>query len=98
MSALDNGNAALAFVAISRLANIDSSAVRAAVNARSAKGLQAISWKAGFPAQDSVHIQMALGRIPPDEIITPRPDGTYDASESEMMWQLELFTEEAKVG
>ena len=98
MSALDNGNTALAFVAISRLANIDSSAVRAAVNARSAKGLQAISWKAGFPAQDSVHIQMALGRIPPDEIITPRPDGTYDASESEMMWQLELFTEEAKVG
>jgi len=98
MTALDDGNVAFAMAAIARLADIDHAAIRAAVNARSAKGLQAICWKANFSAQDAVHVQMSLGRVPPDEIITPRPDGSYDATESEMTWQIELFMDEAKVG
>ncbi len=98
MKALDDGNISFALVAIAKLGGIEPAAIRAAVNARSAKCLQAISWKGGFSAQDAVHIQMALGRVPPDEIITPRPDGAYNATESEMTWQLELFTEEANAG
>lgn len=98
MTALDDGNMPFAFVAMAHLARVDQAAIRAAVNARSAKGIQALSWKAGFSAQDAVHIQMTLGRVPPGEIITPRPDGSYDATESEMTWQIELFSEEAKSG
>jgi len=98
MTALDDGNMPFAFVAMAHLAGVDQAAIRAALNSRSAKGMQALSWKAGFSAQDAVHIQMTLGRVPPDEIITPRPDGAYDATESEMTWQIELFSEEAKTG
>lgn len=96
MTALDDGNLSFALVGTAHLAGVDAQAVRAVVNARSAKGAQAIAWKAGFSAEEAVHLQMALVRVPPGDIITPRPDGTFDATESEMMWQIELFVDEAK--
>ncbi|MEQ9112122.1 MAG: DUF2336 domain-containing protein [Rhodospirillaceae bacterium] len=98
LSALDDENISFAIVAVAQLAGISMQAVTAAVNSNSAKAIQALSWKAGFSAEDAVHLQMALGRVPPNEIITPRSDGSYDATTSEMMWQVELFMEEARNG
>ncbi len=95
ITALDDGNLSFAMVGTAKLAEMDVNAVRAVVNAHRAKGAQAIAWKAGFTAEESMHLQMALMRIPPSDIIMPRADGTYDATESEMLWQIELFTEEA---
>ncbi len=96
MSALDDENTSFVFVATAQLAGIPIEAVKAIVNSHSAKALQALSWKAGFTANDAMHLQLALGRVPPGDIIMPRPDGTYDATTSEMTWQIELFTEEAR--
>ena len=96
LTALDNNNVAFALMGTAHLAGIDARAVKAVINARSAKGTQAVAWKAGFTADEAVHLQMALALVPPGDIITPRPDGTYDAAESEMTWQIELFVEEAK--
>lgn len=96
LSALDDGNLSFALIATASLADVDVHAVRAVINAHSAKGAQAVAWKAGFTAEEAVHLQMALARVPPGDIITPRPDGNYDATESEMQWQIELFVEEAK--
>ena len=96
LSAIDELNYAFALIGTAVLADLDVPTVRAVVDSRSAKGTQAVSWKAGFSAEEAVTLQMALSRVPPGDIITPRPDGTYDATESEMMWQIELFTDEAK--
>lgn len=96
MTALDEENTSFVFVATAQLAGIPIEAVKAIVNSHGAKPLQALSWKAGFSAADAVHLQLALGRVPPGDIITPRPDGSYDATTSEMKWQIELFSEEAR--
>lgn len=96
MAALDEDNTSFVFVATAQLAGIPIEAVKAIVNSHSAKALQALSWKAGFTANDAMHLQLALGRVPPGDIIMPRPDGSYDATTSEMTWQIELFTEEAR--
>lgn len=96
LAALDEDNTSFVFVATAQLADIPIDAVKAIVKSHSAKALQALSWKAGFTANDAMHLQLALGRVPPGDIIMPRPDGSYDATTSEMKWQIELFTEEAR--
>ena len=58
--------------------------------------MQALSWKAGFSAAEAVHMQLALGRVPPGDIISPRSDCSYYATVSEMTWQIELYLEEAR--
>lgn len=98
VSAIDSENTSFALVATASLADIPIEAVKAIVYSRSAKAMQALSWKAGFSAEDSVHLQLSFGRVPPTDIISPKPDGTYDAAESEMTWQIELFMEEARAG
>lgn len=97
-SAIDSENTSFALVATASLADMPVEAVKAIVYSRSAKAMQALSWKAGFSAEDSIHLQLSFGRVSPTDIISPRPDGTYDAAESEMIWQIELFTEEARAG
>ena len=96
LTALDDGNISFAMVGTAHLAGIDAQAVRAVINARSPKGAQAVAWKAGFTAEEAVHIQMALVRVPPGNVIMSRADGSYDAAESEMVWQIEMFVDEAK--
>lgn len=98
VSAIDSDNTSFALVATASLAAIPVEAVKAIVYSRSAKGMQALSWKAGFTAEESVHLQLSFGRVPPTDIISPKPDGSYDAAESEMTWQIELFMEETRAG
>ena len=96
LSAIDEVNYAFALIGTAALAELEVPTIRAVVDSRSAKGTQAVAWKAGFSAEEAVTLQMAMSRVPPGDIITPRPDGTYDATDSEMMWQIELFTDEGK--
>jgi uncharacterized protein (DUF2336 family) len=96
MAAIDNENTPFILIATAQLADIPIAAVKAAVNSHNAKAMQALSWKAGFSAAEAVHMQLALGRVPPGDIISPRSDGSYDATVSEMTWQIELYLEEAR--
>lgn len=95
LNAMDEENTHFVIVATAQLADIPAYAVKSVANSHSAKAMQALSWKAGFSAEEAVHTQLGFGRVPPDDIISPAPDGTYSSSNSEMTWQIELFMEEA---
>ena len=95
LNAMDEENTHFVIVATAQLADIPVYAVKSVANSHSAKAMQALSWKAGFSADEAVHMQLGFGRVPPDDIISPAQDGAFSSSSSEMTWQIELFMEEA---
>ena len=60
---------------------------------KSAKGIMALSWKAGMPAKMAVQIQQRMGRIVPSEVITPDDGGEYPLCNEDLNFQLEFFTD-----
>ncbi|HEY9163164.1 MAG TPA: DUF2336 domain-containing protein [Magnetovibrio sp.] len=88
-SALKAGQKEYAMAALAVLAGVSMRAVENVASTGSAKGLVALSWKAGLSADASVILQQRLGRIQPKHLITPK-GGEYALSPSEMEWQLEF--------
>ena len=76
---------------IARLAELPVDAVVEVIRAASAKGMLAVCWAADFSAETAAVLQVRIGRIPPDDTIQPRPGGGFDATESELEWQLDMF-------
>ncbi|MCC9622641.1 DUF2336 domain-containing protein [Thalassospira sp. MA62] len=84
--------------AISVLSGIPPEAVSKVLNTHSAKGVVALAWKAGLPADLAVKIQVKLGHVPPSQTLSPRKGNLYPLSEEDMNWQLEFFTGMATTG
>ncbi|MFN6998428.1 MAG: hypothetical protein ACK4ST_00140, partial [Elioraea tepidiphila] len=76
---------------LARAADVALSVVERAANLRSAKGLVAICWKAGFSMRAAASVQALLGRLPPNAILTAAP-GTWPLTEEEMRWHLGFLT------
>ncbi|MCR4378698.1 MAG: DUF2336 domain-containing protein [Rhodospirillales bacterium] len=89
-SALKAGQREYAMAALAVLANVSMRTVETVSSAGSAKGLVALSWKAGLESSVSVTVQQRLGRVQPKNIIQPK-NGEYSMSSSEMEWQLEFL-------
>ena len=53
-------------------------------------------WAADISAEAAAQIQLKVGRVPPDDIINPRAGGGFDATESELEWQIEMFKDLAR--
>jgi len=62
------------------------------VATQSAKGIVALAWKCGLSMTTAVALQTRLGRIPPVDVLYPRP-GTkaFPMTHEEMVWQLDFF-------
>lgn len=60
------------------------------VSAQSAKGMVALTWKAGLSPEFCVQLQTRLGGVAPPDVLRPR-SGRYPLNEEEMNWQIELF-------
>lgn len=91
-SALKAGQKEYAMAALAVLADMPMKTVETVASSRSAKGLVALSWKAGLPAHASVTMQQRLGHVQPKDIIKPKGDG-YGIPDSEMEWHLEFIGE-----
>lgn len=61
------------------------------LSAHSAKGVTALSWKAGCPMRFANQLQLRMGGIPPAQALTPRNGTDYPLPPEEMEWQLEFF-------
>ena len=89
-AALLRGDRQFVIEAVAVLGDIDVAAVRKAFSLASAKGVAAMSWKAGLSAELAHQMQLRLAKVSPSEALKPR-SGTYAMSEKDMAWQIEFF-------
>ena len=76
--------------AIASLSRLDTTVVQKAFSLASAKGVAAMSWKAGLSAEPAHQMQLRLAKVPPDEAIGP-VDGGYALSDTDLDWQIEFL-------
>jgi len=91
-SALKAGQKEYAIAALAVLADMPMHAVENAAATGSAKGLVAISWKAGLDPATAVTVQQRVGRVQPKDLIKPSGNA-YAISDDEMEWHLEFLSE-----
>ncbi|GIX09148.1 DUF2336 domain-containing protein [Elioraea sp.] len=93
LAAADRGEVRMVAAMLARAADVALSVVERAANLRSAKGLVALCWKAGFSMRAAASVQGLLGRLPPDAILAA-PAGTWPLSEEEMRWHIAFLARE----
>jgi hypothetical protein len=86
------GEARLVSAMLARGAGVALSVVERAASLRSAKGLVALCWKAGFSMRSAVVVQALLGRLPPQSAITSVAGQAWPLSEEEMRWQISFLS------
>jgi hypothetical protein len=79
--------------AIAHLGDVPVQSVVEVIRTASAKGMLAMCWAADLSAEAAAQMQVKVARVPPDDVITPRPGGGFDATEAELEWQIEMFTD-----
>ncbi|CAA7611513.1 DUF2336 domain-containing protein [Magnetospirillum sp. UT-4] len=84
----------LAFVtaALAVLADLPVGVLRKTIQTQSAKGIVAITWKAGLSMSLCVQLQAKLLRLPQARIVRGR-EGAFPLTPDEMVWQLEFLSE-----
>jgi uncharacterized protein (DUF2336 family) len=74
-------------------AAVPTAAVERAARLRSAKGMVALCWQAGFSLRSAMLAQSVLGQLTPGAVMRPRTDGDWPLGAAEMLWQIELLAE-----
>jgi uncharacterized protein (DUF2336 family) len=89
--ALDAGQRPFVRAALAVLAEVRLDVVDKILQARSAKGVTALAWKAGLPMRMAVQLQTRIGGISPRQALPARNGKDYPLSVDEMTWQIEFF-------
>ena len=89
-TALGSGDQAFVVVALAEMAELPVRLVRKVVETQSAKGVVAISWKAGLSGSFAGLLQTRLLHLPPAKVLAGK-SGDHALSVAEMEWQLEFF-------
>ncbi len=87
-AATRGGNRAFVVAALAVRSILDREMVEKAFQDRSAKGITAVTWKAGFSAKLAEQIQGKLAAIAPRDVLRPRDDGAYPLGADDLEWQL----------
>ncbi len=90
-SALNGGDRDKVRHGLARCAEMPIAMVDHIFSAHSAKGVTALTWKAGFSMRFAVQLQLRMGGIAPNQVLNPRGGTDYPLSEDELTWQLEFF-------
>lgn len=98
MQMAGDGAIPMAVAALARMADLPLGAVVEVVRAASAKGMLAVGWAADFTAEEAAQLQLKVARATPETLIRPRAGGGFDATEAELVWQLDMFREMAGKG
>lgn len=91
LAAVQRGEARMATAILALAADVPASVVDRAATLRSAKGLIALVWKAGFTMQVAVPLQTLLARLNPSAIIRPAPGGGFPLAVDEMRWKIDFL-------
>jgi uncharacterized protein (DUF2336 family) len=88
--ALSKGRREFVVAAIAAKSGIPQGVVDKIVSLSSAKGIVAVTWKAGLSVQLAEELQTRLARISPTDRLKSKA-GRFPLSTDEMQWQLEFF-------
>ncbi|MDX1484689.1 MAG: DUF2336 domain-containing protein [Alphaproteobacteria bacterium] len=88
---LFSGNRAFVIHALALMAGMPPSMVTRIVDARSAKAITALAWKAGLKMRFAIKLQSRLGNVPTREILHAKDGVDYPLSEDDMKWQLDFY-------
>lgn len=75
------------------LSKLPSDQVTKMFESGSAKGLCALTWKAGLGADIAVSLQRRIGKIPAKSMIQADSDGSFHMTEEELEWYVDYFKE-----
>jgi len=89
-TALASGDLPFVTAALILLAHLPAKSVTKAIDTQSAKGIIAVTWKAGLSAGLALQLQIRLLRLPSSRVIPPS-GGDFPLTTREMEWQLEFF-------
>ena len=92
MAALERNDRPFVTYGLAYLAQVPRSVVTAIVEARSARGLTALCWKAGLSMRSAMRLQVKLAGIKPNDILNARHGTDYPLSPAELEQQLSFFT------
>ncbi len=83
----------IAFVkrSLTLLSKLSEAQVTRMLESESAKGLCALTWKAGLGADIAVSLQRRIGNIPPKSMIHEADGGGYQLTEEELKWYVDYF-------
>ena len=91
-AALAGGDHAFVIAALAVLSGVSFATVRKTVHTQSAKGIVAVTWKAGLSVGLCDQLQVKLLRLPPSRQLHAR-GGVFPLTADEMDWQLEFLGE-----
>jgi len=95
MKLAQDGVSAVVIAALAVRASLPVNAVAEVVRSASPKGMLAVAWAGDFTADQAEILQRKVARVMPDQVIKPKSDGWFDATEAELEWQLNMFKESA---
>ena len=91
LDACASGDTQQAAAILSVSSGVSLETIERAVTLRSPKALVSVVGRAGFTMRAGCVVQSLLGRLGPNEILTPTADGAFPLSPDEMDWQIELL-------
>ena len=86
-----SGNRAFITHALALMAGMPPALVTRIADARSAKAVTAMAWKAGLKMRFAIKLQARFGNVPPREILQAKDGVDYPLSEDDMTWQLDFY-------
>lgn len=89
--ALEAGERGFVLAALALRAGTTADMVGKIFSAHSAKGVTAITWKAGLSMRLALQLQTRMAGISPQSALYPKDGADYPLSEDDLRWQLEFF-------
>ncbi|HEV2675805.1 MAG TPA: DUF2336 domain-containing protein [Aliidongia sp.] len=77
--------------ALSLRSKLPPAVVAKILSSHSAKGLTALTWKAGFTMRLALQLQLRVAHLPPKARMIAGGGGTFPLSAAELEWQIEFF-------
>ncbi len=91
LDAIDEGDIGFLDRGFTLLSKLPDEQVTKMLESGSAKGLCALTWKAGLGADIAVSLQRRIGKIPAKSMIQAGPDGSFQMNEEELEWYVDYF-------
>lgn len=88
---LSSGNRGFIVHALALMAGMPPAMVTRIADARSAKAITALAWKAGLSMRFAINLQARFGNVPAREILQAKDGIDYPLSQEDMVWQLDFY-------
>lgn len=89
--ALDSGDREFVVAALVFLARLSRDAIKKVVSTQNARGMVAVTRKAGLSAGLAAELQRKLLGLTPRKVLRPKSDGAFPLSDEEVAWQLDFL-------